>query len=92
MCKQLQKIERNAIIITSDSGDSINTRKIWLLDRTISIVWREYRQIVNEESIYQGIIGRWNGFQMSKSRKKILVITACRLPEEIAQGIYVQRA
>ena len=43
MYKQLQKIERNLIMITSCSGNNTNIRKIWLLGRTMSAVWGEYR-------------------------------------------------
>ena len=52
MYKQLRKLERNAIMIMSDSGNNTNIRKIWLPGGTMSAVWGECRQFANEESTY----------------------------------------
>ena len=57
MHKQLRKIERNAILITSDSRDSTHIRNIWLPGRTMSTVWGECRQFVDEMSIFQDRLG-----------------------------------
>ena len=52
MQKQLRKIERNVILITLDSRDSMNICNTWLPGGTVSAIWGECRQFMNEESIY----------------------------------------
>ena len=52
MQKQLRKIKRNTILIISNSRDSTHIHNIWLPERTMSVIWGECRQFVDEESIY----------------------------------------
>ena len=90
--KQLRNIKRNAIIITSGTGDSLHIRKTWLLGGTISAIWGEQRNYVNNENTYSDEMGQQNAFKIISHNKKLLVITIYQMPEGSSTGIYVQEA
>ena len=57
MHKQFQRIERNMLLITSNSGDNSFMRNTWLPGGTMSTVWGKCQQFTEEESIYSDKIG-----------------------------------
>jgi len=90
MLGRLKKVNKDIVILTSDSSKYNETKITWMPGGTFSCILGKWSMIVIEND--SDLKGRWSIFTLEVNAKRILIVNVYRITESTTKGLYTVKA